>query len=687
MAAQAQTSGDLQDVSALFQRVVTGDQISAVILQGVPHAAAPRVSAVLDMPPIREALDRLAFDVGRGSGKARPWYTWLDTWGWVLYALPQEIRRDARRVLFDVPEDASPSTRGVFLTRSIGEAERYAAAWQPMTVDIEIAGDTGLHLQLTAGRAGASTPRATPESVLTVRVPHGGGSEAKRRAARAVYRLQHHAANSVGGPWAIGLDVGSVAGLADATGLSRARLCDDIAKSLRKDSRIKGRGESRVVRLPDETRRYMEDGGTTIPASYGQTKLGNLTDDALSGLWWQLFVPWEEVRTQLDGTGDLARVAAAKAEAKAARAAAARAKRAQIDAPVQAAIDALGELPDLTQPSPGDLPRATPDEIPLDVARAAFRGTSFAADRRGDDIRVSYAASFNAAVDSVAKYATTADRIAYAADALGSLKARYRAAVLAWLSRHSSVTSWAITGRGGRNERREAKKGDSADRALEESSRVLREGTAAIIAGIRAVRIAERGGATGDLARRIQAAEEAQASMKAANRIVRGKGTEAHKRTQLASLGFDEQSITSLLTPDRGRPGFEAYQLTNNNANIKRMKVQLATLDKRAMVSRELAGGQGDAYDYDSAGYDFTAPDGTRVNVEIDPDAERVRLSFPKSAEDFRAAVKARGFAFSRRNSAWQRKNTMATFATVAQLLGIGHDAQDLIDAIEERRQ
>lgn len=74
--------------------------------------------------------------------------------------------------------------------------------------------------------------------------------------------------------------------------------------------------------------------------------------------------------------------------------------------------------------------------------------------------------------------------------------------------------------------------------------------------------------------------ESLQERMKAANRCVR-RGD----RAGLAALGFGEEQIGDLFKPDfAGRLGFPDYRITNNGANMRRIKQRIEQLERRAQT-------------------------------------------------------------------------------------------------------
>ncbi len=144
------------------------------------------------------------------------------------------------------------------------------------------------------------------------------------------------------------------------------------------------------------------------------------------------------------------------------------------------------------------------------------------------------------------------------------------------------------------------------------------------------------------LAEQIEEAEKEHARKKAANRIIREKPKNEktpEKEALLRELGFTSQKlIDQLFVPDYiGRIGFPDYDLTNGNANIRRMKTRLAQLEAAASAEYKEAKHEGFAV--------IENPDENRIQVVFDekPDKETCRM------------MRKNGFRFSRANMAWQR--------------------------------
>jgi len=139
--------------------------------------------------------------------------------------------------------------------------------------------------------------------------------------------------------------------------------------------------------------------------------------------------------------------------------------------------------------------------------------------------------------------------------------------------------------------------------------------------------------ATTKLSDRIAKLEQRQELMKAANKLVK-----KNDREGLSELGFDDKVIDSLFKPDCfGNLGFASYAITNNGANIRRLKQRMAELEK--LSARQSS--------------DTVVND---VTISANIEANRVQIFFPgKPDEEVRKELKANGFRWAPSEGAWQR--------------------------------
>lgn len=134
--------------------------------------------------------------------------------------------------------------------------------------------------------------------------------------------------------------------------------------------------------------------------------------------------------------------------------------------------------------------------------------------------------------------------------------------------------------------------------------------------------------------------EKHQEMMKAANAAIRMKDP-AKGDAKLAELGYTPEDIAKLRAPDFcGRIGYPAYELQNNNANIRRIRGRIAELKKRTENTPE--------------GWEF---DGGRVVVNTAEN--RLQVIFDgKPDADVRTELKGEGFRWAPSQGAWQRQLT-----------------------------
>lgn len=139
---------------------------------------------------------------------------------------------------------------------------------------------------------------------------------------------------------------------------------------------------------------------------------------------------------------------------------------------------------------------------------------------------------------------------------------------------------------------------------------------------------------------KLAALEKHQEMMKAANAAIRMKDP-AKGDAKLAELGYTPEDIAKLRAPDFcGRIGYPAYELQNNNANIRRIRGRIAELKKRTESTPE--------------GWEF---DGGRVVVNTAEN--RLQIIFDgKPNADVRTELKGEGFRWAPSQGAWQRQLT-----------------------------
>lgn len=167
-------------------------------------------------------------------------------------------------------------------------------------------------------------------------------------------------------------------------------------------------------------------------------------------------------------------------------------------------------------------------------------------------------------------------------------------------------------------------------------------------------------GAILKLQAKIAALQMAQVRMVDINKTVRAvlkSDNYLHDRPEKLALsaGISIEEAVSLLKRDyMGRTGYPAWQLSNNSANINRLKARLEQLQTRAAARAAM-----------TETVIREQVDGLDLTIERDHDENRLRLLFPgKPASTVISTLKQWGFRWSPTNKAWQRQlNNGAEYA------------------------
>jgi len=148
------------------------------------------------------------------------------------------------------------------------------------------------------------------------------------------------------------------------------------------------------------------------------------------------------------------------------------------------------------------------------------------------------------------------------------------------------------------------------------------------------------------LTEKLQKCEEFQAVMKDVNSYWRKNGTcvGAPGITETQAEKLDQKIATTTLSWER-QP-FSSYDLTNNNAEIKRLKTRIAEISRNQEIG--------------FAGWDFNGG-----KAEANASDNRLQLFFDeKPNDDQRSLLKANGFKWAPSVGAWQRQlNDNAIYA------------------------
>lgn len=173
--------------------------------------------------------------------------------------------------------------------------------------------------------------------------------------------------------------------------------------------------------------------------------------------------------------------------------------------------------------------------------------------------------------------------------------------------------------------------------------------------------------------------ESLQTLMKATNKIIKKhKGVDTCK-PELLALGHSETKVYELLNPKftyQGQ-GYPAYALTNNNANISRLRQRVTELEKKETKREEIANNEQEQPEQVING----------VTIKYDYEADRVQLYFDgKPAYEIIQELKNNGWRWAPSIGAWSRKLTpQAQYDAKRICRNIGRPAweQEIISIIE----
>lgn len=280
------------------------------------------------------------------------------------------------------------------------------------------------------------------------------------------------------------------------------------------------------------------------------------------------------------------------------------------------------------------------DDIPMEVAVRAYSGTSHSPERRGASARRGYVQALVSAWRQGAGVAgEDTEKLTRVTEAFRDVAAGYRARTIAALGANSRVVSTNVAGPANFPVRAMQKRGDTADKRSAEAAEFLQAGVKRMLKAAADPVDNSPQGEMQNIRSRIEQREKDQARMKAANAAIR-KGDDA----ALIAMGFNEASIVKLKQPDfAGRTGFADWMLTNNNAEIRRLRERLAEVERRVAAAAEAP------KEREQGG----------VRIVEDAEDDRLRLFFPdKPTAEVRDALKSAAFKWSPNAGAWQRQLT-----------------------------
>lgn len=286
----------------------------------------------------------------------------------------------------------------------------------------------------------------------------------------------------------------------------------------------------------------------------------------------------------------------------------------------------------------------TPTAQDIPAVRGAFNGTSFMPEKREAQYIASYIEAMEEVRQKFEQWRTDDNAQAMDND-LEYYRSQYARLFNAYLASHSRVVSSMIAGPSNFPVARMQKRNNIVHNRWLEFDKWQGEAYDRLLRKYDPYRLAhapirlDDENAVEKLEEKIAKLERNQEIMKAANKILRAKKMpdEEKRAALLATPGINSRLVDELMTPQYGRLEVPAYMLSNNNANIRRLKerlVQVQQEQKRETAVVELG----------------------PVTITQNTEACRLQIAFPgKPSPAMIKCLKSHGFKWSPTNEVWQR--------------------------------
>lgn len=298
------------------------------------------------------------------------------------------------------------------------------------------------------------------------------------------------------------------------------------------------------------------------------------------------------------------------------------------------------------------------DDITYAEALAAYEHVSHFPERRAESTVKGWPEGLAADWDDLAKSANTPEKVETLLEEFARYRARQVSLYRDYLAAKSRCVSWFIAGPANFPAAAQQKRQQSEHNKLNEYLDHGKRAKVAIIKKLTPELAPIMSGDSNALERldaEISQSEKLHAAMIAANKVIRAapknKPTEEKTAKLCEILGMDALKVSKLFEPDFcGRLGFPDYALTNNGANLRRMKARresIAAAKSKPNQELQLEG----------------------LRIEDCPAENRVRLFFDgKPDADTRASLKGNGFRWAPSMGAWQSYRNHRSAAFIARI-------------------
>lgn len=305
---------------------------------------------------------------------------------------------------------------------------------------------------------------------------------------------------------------------------------------------------------------------------------------------------------------------------------------------------------------------ASPDDINKDFANAAFNGTSYSPEKRGQSRRESYAEAVNGLYAEMWPLAKTEEQKEYLAQAMQWFKQGCLDRMKAYLASHSNVMSAMIVGPARFPTARNQKRGQWADNKLNELIAFEKKGREVIKRGL--------------LDRRPQEVKDAAEWAAFARDICSSLG--AIKGCDAGELPYNRSAFVNSIVG-------KVERLANNGEVVMVEKALALVTEynaankKPAITTRHkfwafaaLAQAKAAKLEQLATAAPQSAQVGEGFEIVVNQAEDRLQIIFEAiPSAEMRAKLKGEGWNWSPRNKAWQRKITENAQRSAQRILGI----------------
>lgn len=284
----------------------------------------------------------------------------------------------------------------------------------------------------------------------------------------------------------------------------------------------------------------------------------------------------------------------------------------------------------------------------------SYNGVSFSPEKRGESIVNDYSNELDSDIETIKSIGANDAQVE-------RYKSNYTSKLRGWLHSHGNIVSPMIAGPSNFPSARMRKRSEWADNHYSN----FREWRTKVLNAYekyqRKQRIADAGGELQIAKNNLASCEANAIIMVEANKIVRralkNKETIGDAKIKLMAIGMNEENAGKILKPDFvGRFGFPSYAMQNNNANIKRLKERIATLEAKELRS----GNENTVIPFEGG------------RIELNYSIDRLQIfNDIKPEHSKRKEYQHNGFKWSPSNGCWQRQLTSNAKYAAFKVTGI----------------